>query len=131
MRLVAPATSIELEAQVRALWDAYRRGGVDAVAEVVGRDVEWRPAGASGEGDVWGEWGRRHAERVSPVLHGLERHGDCVLARGSLRIFREGGFVDVQPSWAYFFRDGRLVRAVGYLSRAEALAAIREFSAAP
>jgi|SRR3954451_13936543 len=121
------------EAQVRALWAAYDRGGIEAVREHVGPDVEWHPvaAGDTESGDVLGEWGRRHAERVTPVVHSLERHGECVLARGSLRIFRAGGFLDIQPSWVYFFRHGRLVRAVGYSGRAEALAAIEEFSAAP
>ena len=74
-----------------------------------------RSARATGE-DVWGESGRRHAERVAPVLHALETHGSCVLARGSLRTFREGGFVDVQPSWAYFFRERAAACAcVGYV----------------
>ena len=63
------------------------------------------------------------------MLHGLETHGGCVLARGSLRTFREGGFIDVQPSWTYFFREGRLIRVAGFMSRAEALGAIAKFNA--
>jgi hypothetical protein len=126
---VAVATDRSQQAQVRALWAAYSRGGIDAVAAQVGREVELRPLGMSEDEDVWGERGRRHADRVAPVLHALETHGSCVLARGSLRTFREGGFVDVQPSWAYFFRGQLLVRAVGYTSRAEALRAIAEFNA--
>jgi len=47
-----------------------------------------------------------------------------------MRTFRDGGFVDIQPSWVYFFREGRLVRAVGYASREDALQAIREHRAA-
>jgi hypothetical protein len=115
--------------QVRAMWAAYRRGGVDAVREHGGDGVDWQPLSPSGDGDILGEWGRRHTERVFPVLHGLETHGECVLARGSLRTFREGGFVDVQPSWTYFFRAGRLIRAAAYASRAEALTAIAAFNA--
>jgi ketosteroid isomerase-like protein len=117
--------------QVRAMWAAYQRGGVDAVREHVGDGIDWRPLTASGDADVLREWGRLHGERVFPVLHGLETHGDCVLARGSLRTFRDGGFVDVQPSWTYFFRAGRLVRAAGYVNRAEALEAIAAFNAEP
>jgi hypothetical protein len=41
-----------------------------------------------------------------------------------MRVFRDGGFVDTQPSWVYFFRDERLVRAVSFASREEALEAI-------
>jgi hypothetical protein len=70
-----------------------------------------------------------NAAQQRVVLHGLETHGSCVLARGSVRTFREGGFVDVQPSWAYFFREGRLVGTAGYQSRAQALAAISRFNA--
>jgi ketosteroid isomerase-like protein len=76
---------------------------------------------AQGRGDDDGQEQR--------VLHGLETHGDCVLARSSLRTFRDGGFVDTQPSWTYFFRDGRLVRSTAYPSRAEALSAIAAFNA--
>jgi hypothetical protein len=123
-----PGTSDPQEL-VRAIWDAYGRGGVEAVRERVDDDVDWRPLSAVGEGDVLGEWERRHSERVIPVLNALETHGACVLARGSLRTFRDGGFVDVQPSWTYFFREGRLIRAAGYSSRTEALEAIAEFNA--
>ncbi len=60
-------------------------------------------------------------------MHGFETHGSCVLAHGSLRTFRDGGFVDVQPSWVYFFEGQRLLRCVGYATREEALAAIAEY----
>jgi hypothetical protein len=51
------------------------------------------------------------------------------MAHGSLRIYRDQGLVDLQPSWAYFFREGRLVRGAGYMTREEALRAIGEFRA--
>jgi len=66
---------------------------------------------------------------VSVIVHGYETHGDCVLAHGSLRTFRDGGFVDVQPSWVYFFRDGTLVRGAGYATREAALEAISRYRA--
>ena len=59
------------------------------------------------------------------TVHSFEEHGPCVLAHGSMRTFREGGFADVQPSWVYFFRDGVLVRGAGYATREAALEAIR------
>jgi len=114
--------------QVRALWAAYARGGVDAMQRVVGdAQVEWIPLGAEAPVEperFWGEWGRRQTEQVSITVHSYEEHGDCVVAHGSMRTFSEGGFSDVQPSWVYFFRDGRLVRGAGYATREQALEAV-------
>jgi ketosteroid isomerase-like protein len=124
--------SLEPEAHVRAIWAAYRRGGVDALHELIGPDVEWVPLHSGGEpmrsADLLGERGRRMQEQISATVHGYETHGSCVLVHGSLRTFRDGGFVDMQPCWVYCFRAGRLRRAAGYATRQEALAAIREFS---
>jgi len=114
--------------QVRALWAAYARGGVAAMHEVVGdAPVEWVPLGqdeAVLPEQFWGDWGRRQEEHVSVTVHSFEEHGPCVIAHGSMRTFSEGGFVDIQPSWVYFFRDGRLVRGAGYPTREAALEAI-------
>ena len=113
--------------QVRALWAAYARGGVDAMhAEVGEAAIEWIPTGAREpvpQEQFWGDWGRRLNEQQSVTIHSLEEHGSCVIAHGSLRTFHEGGFADVQPSWVYFFRDGVLVRGAGYPTREQALAA--------
>ena len=115
--------------QVRAIWTAYGRGGVDALREVVPPDVEWVPVGlGSAPDEFWESWVRRHSKEISITVHGFERHGSCVLAHGSLRTFRDGGFVDIQPSWAYFFRAGKLERCVGYPSREAALSAISEYA---
>ena len=121
-----PAPSDPVD-QVRAIWSAYARGGVDALREVVDDDVEFVPLGAT-EGippdEFWETWVREHTDEISVTVHGYERHGSCVLAHGSLRTFRSGGFVDVQPSWVYFFHSGRLRRCVGYPTREDALKAI-------
>jgi ketosteroid isomerase-like protein len=114
--------------QVRAIWGAYSRGGPDALRQVVPDDVEWVPVGMTNgipPDEFWESWVRRHAKEISITVHGFERHGSCVLAHGSLRTFREGGFYDIQPSWVYFFRADRLRRCVGYATREEALTAIR------
>jgi ketosteroid isomerase-like protein len=114
--------------QVRALWAAYARGGVSAMRELVGDTlVEWVPLGQDEPvpaEQFWGEWGRRERGQVSVTVHSFEEHGTCVVAHGSMRTFREGGFIDVQPSWVYFFREGKLVRGAGYPTRAAALEAI-------
>jgi hypothetical protein len=77
--------------------------------------------------EMFGERGRERASRLSATAHRFETHGECVLAHGSLRMFRESGFVDVQPSWVYFFRAGRLLRCAGYGTREDALRAIARF----
>jgi len=103
--------------QIRALWAAYARGGVDAMhAEVGDAPVEWIPLGADEPVPAerfWASWARVQTEHVSVTVHAFEEHGPCVLAHGSMRTFREGGFADVQPSWVYSFRDGVLVRGAG------------------
>ena len=124
---------LDPEAHVRALFAAYARGGPNAMCDLVGDDVEWRPLSGDGRRiehhELMGDWGREHVDRVSAIVHGFETRGGHVVAHGSLRTFREGGFVDVQPSWVFFFEDRRLVRAVGYRTREEAIEAIDALSA--
>jgi hypothetical protein len=119
--------------QVRALWEAYARGGVAAMHDVVGdRQIEWIPLDEDEPvkpEQFWGDWGRRQEAEVSVAVHSFEQHGSCVLAHGSMRTFREGGFVDVQPTWVYFFREGLLVRGAGYPTRERALEAISRWRA--
>jgi hypothetical protein len=45
-------------------------------------------------------------------------------------VFRAGGFLDVQPTWVFFFRADRLERATCYANREEALAAVEEYATA-
>jgi hypothetical protein len=117
--------------QVRAMWAAYARGGVEAMHALVGDTlVEWVPLGEDEpvpREQFWGEWGRRQTEQVSVTVHSFEEHGPCVLAHGSMRTFRESGFADVQPSWVYFFRDGELVRGASYATREAAREAISRY----
>ena len=97
--------------QVRALWAAYARGGAEAMHALVGdASVQWVPLDGG--------------EHVSVTVQSFEDHGSCVLAHGSMRVFRDGGFVDLQPTWVYFFRGERLVRGAGYPTREAALEAI-------
>jgi ketosteroid isomerase-like protein len=127
---VAATVDQEPIAQVRAIWAAYARGGFEALRRVVSPDVEWVPLeyeAPIGADDFWEGFARSQSERISATVHGFETHGDCVLAHGSLRTFRDGGFVDVQPSWVYFFRGQRLTLCVGYATREAALSAIAEY----
>jgi len=131
------AVDLDPVAQVRAIWAAYARGGVEALRRVVEPDVEWLPLTHDRPlaGDAfWEQWAPHRHERVSATVQRYEERDGCVLAHGSLRTFREGGFVDVQPTWGYFFSEGRLVRCGCYPTREDALRAIAEhhggFSAA-
>jgi hypothetical protein len=109
------------------MWAAFARDGIEAVRPFVDDDVEFTPS--QGVGPLRGfaalaAYWEAHASTLSLVAHAVEQHGDCVLVHGSLRIFRDGGFVDTQPTWVYFFRDGRLERAIAFAGRDDALAAI-------
>jgi hypothetical protein len=130
--IATTSTPNDYEARVRAIWRAYEREGVEGVRRLVGPDVEWVPYSGGGQvlegADALGAWSEKAEIRAS--VHGYETYGPCVLVHGSLRVFRDAGFLDVQPSWVYFFRGERLVRAVAYATRQEALAAISEFRSA-
>ena len=120
---------LDYERHVRRMWAAFEREGVDGMRPYVDDDVEWVPSldcdPIRGLAALSSYWNKVNGSRAV-VPHAWERHGNCVLVHGSMRTFRDGGFVDIQPSWVYFFREGRLVRAVGYASREDAVAAIRE-----
>jgi ketosteroid isomerase-like protein len=110
------------EARARALWDAYARGDVDALRAQLDDDIEWRPLGGKllrGPAEV-AAYLHHAVETMSAVAHVFETDGDRVIVHGSLRRFRDGGFVDMQPTWVYRFRGGRLVRLESYESRDEA-----------
>jgi ketosteroid isomerase-like protein len=117
---------VDYAERVRRLWDAFERDGVAGMQAFVDDDVEWHPT----DGTVFRGLSAlaRHWESVSAnqrvVAHAWEQHGECVLVHGSMREFRDGGFIDTQPTWVYFFRGDRLVRASSFGSREEALEAI-------
>ena len=110
------------EARARALWDAYARGDEDAVRAQLDDEVEWRPVGGEvlhGPAEV-AAYLRGHAHSMSAVAHVFESDGDRVIVHGSLRRFRDGGFVDMQPTWVFRFRDGRVIGVESYESRDDA-----------
>jgi ketosteroid isomerase-like protein len=117
--------------RVRDMWEAFAREGVDGLRVHADDDVEWTVSGGQTiRGlDALAEHVRSKSPERAAVPHAWEQHGECVLVHGSLRTFQDGGFIDVQPSWVYFFRRDRLVRAVAYSSRQAALAAIEHHRA--
>jgi ketosteroid isomerase-like protein len=125
-------SGVDYEDRVRRIWAAFERDGVAGMRAFIDDDVEWRPSdGAPVRGlDALEEYWRTHASTQTVVPHAWEQHGDCVLVHGSMRMFRDGGFVDTQPSWVYFFRADKLLRAAAFASREDALAAIRDYAGA-
>jgi len=119
-------SGVDYEGRVRKMWAAFQRDGIAGMRPYVDDDVEFVPtANARLRGyEALAAYWHDHGAKQSVVPHAWEQHGDCVLVHGSLRMFRDGGFVDTQPSWVYFFRDGKLRRACAFASREEALAAI-------
>ncbi len=121
---------VDYAQRVRTMWSAFSRDGIEAVRPFVDEAVEFTPS--NGAGALRGfaaiaEYWEANASSQSLVAHAVEQHGECVLVHGSLRIFRDGGFVDTQPTWVYFFREERLQRAVAFASREDALAAIAAY----
>jgi hypothetical protein len=113
------------------MWDAYHREGVPGLARYADDETEWTLSDGPTVRGLDALAAHLHSETTprSAVAQAWEQHGDAVLVHGSLRTFRDGGFVDVQPTWVYYFRDARLVRAVAYSSRDAATAAIAEHAA--
>ncbi|HEX6713018.1 MAG TPA: nuclear transport factor 2 family protein, partial [Thermoleophilaceae bacterium] len=112
------------------LWDAFARGGIEAVLEIADPDVEWEPYG--GGGVVYhGHEGLRaymdertaRGEQTEARLYSAFAKGDYVVARGEVRIQGEHGMVTMQPGWLYEFREGRLVQFRGFATQEAALKA--------
>jgi hypothetical protein len=59
-------------------------------------------------------------------LYSMEQVGSCVLAAGSVRIIRDGGFSESTMCWLFRFHDGRFARIERYGVAEEALAAAQE-----
>ena len=122
--------------QVREMWDAWFRGGVDAMLAYVDEDVEWTPHAARGRvlhgseelRAYWSEVALK-GERHEPTLYSIERHGDSIVATGALRVVGNGRLTETQLAWVLTFADGRLRTATAYSTRADALRAAAQPSA--
>jgi anti-anti-sigma factor len=125
---------------VRALWDAYEAGGLDAMYEAAGDDVVWQPHLTPGR--VYRTTTELRAAlrdlesqgiRYDVRLHTLEDRGGTVLASGTLKVESGGQVEEHEAHWTYHFREGRLWRQSTHPSREEALdalTALRAMSAA-
>jgi ketosteroid isomerase-like protein len=116
---------------VRRLWRTHERQGLDAMLALTPPDVVWEPLRGEGralrshdELRAYMAELRREGRSQDARSYSFESVGDCVLVSGSLRDVEPHGFRESQPTWVYFFRGGRLVRATGYPTEADARAAV-------
>jgi len=105
---------------VRALWAAFRSGGVDQVLQLVDESVEWQPLGARGKVLRGPEELREYfsrmesaGEEMDAIAHSYRAAGDAVIVSGTLRVRGREGLEERTAHWLYWLHDGRLVRAEG------------------
>jgi ketosteroid isomerase-like protein len=115
---------------VRRLWDAFERGGIEAVLEIADPDVEWEPYG--GDGVVYRghdglraymDWRASRNEATEARLYSAFSNERYVIARGEVRIRGPQGLITMQPGWLYEFANGKLVRFRGFATQEAALRA--------
>jgi anti-anti-sigma factor len=116
---------------VRALWEAYATGGLEAALDAADEGVVWQPHVTGGR-VFRGTAELREAlaaltadgTSIDAELHGIEEHDGVVLVSGTLRIDRNGACEQSAVHWAYHFRNGRLWRQSTHASRQDALDAL-------
>jgi hypothetical protein len=107
---------------VRLLWEAFKSGGVPAMAALVPSDVEWRPTEAGGRAlhgteDLERFWCSR--EIAVPTLRMFHGRADDMLVEAQYE--RDDG--SVRPVWfLYRFSGATLLEAVAFPDEAEACA---------
>jgi ketosteroid isomerase-like protein len=115
--------------------DAYTRGDLETFLETAHRDIEWYPftAEAEGGGAYHGHDGiRRWWSNMVSNLNEFEASisesrdlGDTVIAFATLRgQFKSGVSLEREIAWVARYRDGLVVWARVYRTRAEALEAV-------
>jgi ketosteroid isomerase-like protein len=116
---------------VRELWDAFGRGGLERMLELIHEDAEWHTylgsrdvyVGHDGIRDYYEEVAGR-ASTVTATEYAFREIGDAVVVSGSLQIVDEGGGIaQRQVHWVYWVRDGKVSRAASFARREQALAA--------
>jgi ketosteroid isomerase-like protein len=124
---------------VRELWDAFNRGGIERMLELIHDDAEWHTY--MGSQEVWrGHDGIReyYAEvagrtsTASATEYAFREIGDAIMVSGSLQVVDpRGGIEQRQIHWVYWVRDGKVARAASFARREQALAAAEAGGVAP
>jgi ketosteroid isomerase-like protein len=118
-------------AVARRLFDAYSKGGTDAIVDLLHPDVTARPGidglpeldGRTAVLDWWADIQKRGAEIEARPLD-FELQGDVVIVRGYRR-HRDGRtLAENQVFWLYEIHDGLITRMESHPSRKAALAAV-------
>lgn len=105
---------------VKRLWDAFERGGVSAMADLVPPDVTWRPLEAGGGvlrgTEHLGEfWSSREFEM--PTIRMFYGQGDDVMVEAEY----SGHDQSARTIWLVYRFDGdRLVEAVSFKNQEQA-----------
>jgi hypothetical protein len=106
---------------VRRLWNAFESGGVMKMAELIPPDVTWRPLEAGGRvlrgtDDLSAFWSSREVEM--PTLRMFHGHGDDVLVEAE---YGHNNGSERTVWLLYRFHGDRLIEAIGFPDKAEAL----------
>lgn len=114
--------------RIQEIFDAYRRGGLPAIAPFLDADMELTPL--TGDGKVYrGPDGldeyladvAARGETVEAEPVGFEELDGCVVVAGRMRIKREeGSLTDSQVTWIYRFEGDKLTKAKAYPGRLNA-----------
>jgi ketosteroid isomerase-like protein len=120
---------------LRAVWDAWNRGGLEAILDVSSPDNEFIPSGRfmdtqqtyrgrAGLVDFWREF-RAAWEEITISVERIEDLDDRVLTLGTFhgRGVESGVEVKAEAAWLHTLRDGLIVRGRSFATWNEALEA--------
>jgi ketosteroid isomerase-like protein len=116
---------------VRELWDAFNRGGIERMLELIHPDAEWHPYlgsrdvynGHDGVREYYDDVAGRRSNATA-TEYAFREIGDAVVVSGSLRVVDASGALSQrQVHWVYWVRDGKVAKAASFARREQALAA--------
>jgi ketosteroid isomerase-like protein len=117
------------------LIDAYNRGDVEAMVDLMHPEVEWYPLSAQVEGDesyrgrdgirLWAANSAAVWAEIEARIDEVRVLDETVLAFGGLQgRFHSGVELEMDVAWVYRFRDGLMIWGRLYTKREDALEAV-------